>query len=99
MIAIGLGLPAVGGDQVAVVLHRLGPVVHQVLVDVVGVDQRLAGVVGEQVLGQRGDDLLGMAAGLQRLERRGASLPPGGEMGVHAGDEGGELRVLVDGRS
>ena len=33
--AVGLGLPAVGGDQVAVVLHGLSPVVHQVLVDVV----------------------------------------------------------------
>ncbi len=53
MMRCGLGLPAVGGDQVAVVLHGLGPVVHQVLVDVVGVDQRLVGVVGEQVLGQR----------------------------------------------
>ena len=51
--AVGLGLPAVGGDQVAVVLHRLGPVVHQVLIDVVGVDERLAGVVGEQAFGQR----------------------------------------------
>ncbi len=26
----------------------------------------------------------------------GALLPPGGEVGVHAGDEGGELGVLVD---
>ena len=62
--AVGLGLPAIGGDQVAVVLHGLGPVVHQVLIDVVVVDERLAGVVGEQVLGQRGDDFLRMAAGL-----------------------------------
>ena len=63
--AVGLGLPAVGGDQVAVVLHGLGPVVHQVLIDVVLVDERLAGVVGKQVLGQVDDDLLRMAAGLQ----------------------------------
>ena len=33
-------LPAVGGDQVAIVLHGLGPVVHEVLIDVVGVEQR-----------------------------------------------------------
>ena len=32
--------PAVGGDEVGVVLHGFGPVVHQVLVDVVGVEQR-----------------------------------------------------------
>ena len=63
--AVGLGLPAIGGDQVAVVLHGLGPVVHEVLIDVVFVDERLAGVVGEQVLGERGDDFLGMATGLQ----------------------------------
>ena len=72
--AVGLGLPAIGGDQVAVVLHGLGPVVHEVLIDVVGVDERLAGVVGEQVFGKRGDHLLRMAAGLERLERRGARL-------------------------
>ena len=40
--------PAVGGDQVGVVLHRLGPVVHQVLIDVVGVDQRRWPECGEQ---------------------------------------------------
>ena len=74
--AVGLGLPAVGGDQVAVVLHGLRPVVHQVLIDVVVVDQRLAGVVGKQVFGERGDDFLRVAAGLQRLERLGALLPP-----------------------
>ena len=61
---VGLGLPAIGGDEVAVVLHGRGPVVHEVLVDVVFIDERLAGVVGEQVFGQLGDDLLGMAAGL-----------------------------------
>ena len=94
---VGLGLPAVGGDQVAVVLHGLAPVVHQVLIDIVGVDERLTGVVREQALGQRCDDLLGMAAGLQSFKRLGARLPPRGEMSVHAGDEGGELGVPVDG--
>jgi len=32
---------AVSGDQVGVVLHGLGPVIHQVLIDVVGVDKLL----------------------------------------------------------
>src|SRR5690606_8722126 len=32
--------PAVGNDQVGVVLHGFGPVVHQVLVNVVGIEQR-----------------------------------------------------------
>ncbi len=40
---------------------------------------------------------LGWQPACKRLERRGALLPPGGEVGVHAGDEGGELGVLVDG--
>ena len=60
----GLGDPAVGGDQVAIVLHGLRPVCHQVLIDVVGVDERFAGVVGEQALGKLSDDLLGLAVGL-----------------------------------
>jgi len=34
------GHPPVGGDEMGVVLHCGGPVVHQVLVDVVGVDER-----------------------------------------------------------
>jgi hypothetical protein len=67
--AVGLGLPAVGGDQISIVLHRGGPVVHEVLVDGVLVDQRLAGVVGQQVLGQRDDQVLGVEAGLQTLSR------------------------------
>ena len=35
MMRLVFGLPAVGGDQVTIVLHRLGPVVHQVLIDIV----------------------------------------------------------------
>src|SRR5215203_1941519 len=67
------------------------------LIDVVGVDKWLVKVVSEQALGQLRDDLLGMAADSQAFKRRGALLPPDGEMGVHAGDEGGELGVAVDG--
>src|SRR5690606_34982982 len=36
--------------------------------------------------------------GLRRLERGGAARAPAIEVAGHAGDEGGELRVLVDGR-
>ena len=50
-------LPAVGGDEVAVVLHGLGPVVHEVLIDVVGVDERRGREGGEQVLGDGLDEL------------------------------------------
>ncbi|MNC70126.1 hypothetical protein D3C75_1209040 [compost metagenome] len=45
------GLPAVGADQVAIVLHGLGPVVHEVLVDVVIVEQGRFGEGAEQVFG------------------------------------------------
>jgi hypothetical protein len=37
--AVDRGLPAVADDHPGVVLHGLGPVVHQVLIDAVGVDQ------------------------------------------------------------
>ena len=94
--AVGLGLPAVGGDEIAVVLHRLRPVVQEVLIDVVFVDERLVGVVGQQILGKSGDDFLRMTTDLQLPQRLGALLPPSGEMLVHAGDEGGKLRVFVD---
>ena len=43
--AAGLGFPAVCGYQIAIVLHGLEPVVHQMLIDRILVDQRLAGVV------------------------------------------------------
>src|SRR5580700_6088092 len=39
--AIGLGLPAIGSDQIAIVLHGFRPVVHQVLVDVIWLNKRL----------------------------------------------------------
>ena len=73
MMRVGLRLPAVRGDQVAVVLHGRGPVIHQVLIDVVAGDQRLVRVVGQQALAEADDQGLGGEAGLQRLERgRGA---------------------------
>lgn len=62
--AVGLGLPAVSGNKVAIVLHYLRPIVHEVLIDIVLVDERLICVVDEQVLGKRSDDFLWMAAGL-----------------------------------
>ena len=93
----GFGLPAVGGDDVAVVLHGLGPVVHEVLIDVVVVDQRLAGIMGQQTLGEVGDDVLGIEAWFQGFKHCDAFPSVNVEVGVHAGDEGGELRMLVNG--
>ena len=67
-------LPAVGGDEVAIVLHGLGPVVHEVLIDVVGVEQRRGLEGGEQVLGDGFDERLGMAVLGEALEQRRAGL-------------------------
>jgi hypothetical protein len=47
--SISLRLPAVGGDQITVVLHCLSPVIHQVLVNVVFINQLLASVMSQQV--------------------------------------------------
>ena len=67
-------LPAVGGDEVAVVLHGLGPVVHEVLIHVVGVEQRRGLEGGEQVLGDGFDERLGMAVLGEAFEPRGVGL-------------------------
>jgi hypothetical protein len=67
--AIGLGLPTIGGNQIDVVLHRLGPIVHQVLIDGVG------------SLGELVDDFLGVAAGGELAQGLGGGFPPGGEVG------------------
>ena len=82
---------------VAVVLHGLGPVVHQVLVNVISINQQLVLVVRQQPFGQLHNHLQGMAARPERLERGCALVPPDREMCVHAGDENGELRMLIDG--
>ena len=45
-----VGHPAIGRDEVAIVLHGRGPVVHEVLIDRVRVNERLAFGVGEEKL-------------------------------------------------
>ena len=57
-------------EQVDIVLHGLGPVVHQVLVDIVRVEQRGVGEGFQQVLGQRFDQRLGLAAHVDAFEAR-----------------------------
>ena len=61
--------PAVVGDEVAIVLHGLGPVVHQVLIDVVGIEQRRGSKGGEQILGDGLDQRLGMTVLGEAFER------------------------------
>ena len=94
--AVGFGLPAISSNEVAVVLHRFSPVVHEVLVHIVLVHQGLAGVVGEQVFGERCDHFFGVRSHLQPPQRLCTFLPPGSEVTVHARHEGKEFRVFVD---
>ena len=71
--------PAVVGDEVAIVLHGLRPVIHEVLIHVVGIEQRRCSEGGEQILGDGFDERLGMAVLGEVLEQRGAGLLPLGE--------------------
>jgi hypothetical protein len=48
-------------DEVAIVLHGLGQVVHEVLIDDVGVKQRCGLEGGQQLFGDTFDERLGMA--------------------------------------
>ena len=84
------------GDEIAIVLHGLGPVIHEVLIDIVGIEERRGLKGGEQVLGDAGDERLGVAVLGEALELRdGGGLPLGEEL-PGLGGEGGELRVGED---
>src|ERR1035441_3578568 len=63
-------LPPFRGDEIAIVLHGLGPVVHEVLINVVGIDKRRGLEGGEQILGDSFDERLGMAGFGEALEVR-----------------------------
>ena len=89
--------PAVGSDQVAVVLHGFGPVVHQMLVDVVGIEQRSRLEGGQQILGERLDQLLGVAVLGEAFERWRDGVLPVREERVRRVLEGGELGMAEDG--
>ena len=69
-------LPPFGRDQVAIVLHGLGPVVHEVLVDVISVQQRRRLECGEQILRDRFDERFWMAVYPKALEQRGTAFLP-----------------------
>ena len=94
----GLATPAVGGDQVGVVLHGRGPVVHQVLVDVVGVEQRHLAEAVEQRLGNLLDQRLGLAAALKGDELRRCLPSPVGKAAQRAPAKGVELLVIENDR-
>ena len=94
--ALRFGTPAFGADRIHVVLHRLGPLVEQQLIHGVGIDQRLALVMGQQALAQLLDHRLGVAARLQGDQLAGSLLAPGRKVLGHARQEAGELGMGGD---
>ena len=96
--AIGLSLPAVADKHVHIVLHGRGPVVHEVLIHIVGVEQRGFPKGFQQVLGQFLDQRLGFAALGDAFQARGVGFLPFGEQLGHGFIESGELGVAEDGR-
>ena len=85
------------GDQVAIVLHGLRPVVHEVLIDVVGIEERGGLEGGEEVFGDVGDERLGVAVLGEAFEQGDGGGLPLGEEFPGFGGEGGELGVGEDG--
>ena len=73
------------------------PVVHEVLIDVVGVEQRGGLEGGEQVLGDGFDEWFRVAVVGESLEARGAGLLPFGEEPGGGFVERGELGMAKDG--
>ena len=67
------------------------------LVDVIVINERLTGVVREQLFGEFLNQRLWMKSGLKVFEPHGGALVPLSKEGVHALDEGDELGVGVDG--
>ena len=76
--ARGRRYPAVGRDQVGVVLHGLRPIIHQALVDVVGVKQRRLAEGGKQVFGDSLDQGLGVSVLAEGRELLGGVGAPAG---------------------
>ncbi len=89
--------PSVSGDEIAVVLHGLRPVIHEVLIHVIGIEQGRSPEGGEHVLGDGFDEGLGMAVLREALEARDVGLLPLPEE-VHNGVvERDELPMAEDG--
>ena len=89
--------PAVGGDEISVVLHRRFPVVHQMLIDVVGIQQRCALKAGKQRFGQAFDQRLGVIFLTEIAQLGLCRLRPFGEAPGGGGIECGEFIMAEDG--
>jgi hypothetical protein len=86
------------GNEVRVVLQGLRPVVHEVLIDVVGVDERRGPEHGEQALGQCFDEGLRMAVLREPLHEWHLGRFPAREDARRLIVERGEFGMAKDGR-
>ncbi len=66
---VAIGLPTILGNHVYVILHGVGPVAHQVLVYIVFIDQTGFGKYAQDILGECFDQLFGVTAHAEALER------------------------------
>ncbi|KAF5035100.1 hypothetical protein DSECCO2_589140 [anaerobic digester metagenome] len=90
--------PPLGGDEIDVVLHPPGPVIHQALVGVVLIQQWQAGEPHDHILRERTNDLPRFCAGIERPKTRLVRRPPLVKDGGDPGHVGRKLRVGEDGR-
>ena len=99
-IGVGLAvqhrLPALLRQQVHIVLHRLGPVVHQMLIDIVGVEQRRGPEGLQQTFGQGFDQRLGVVIALDAGQSGAVGFPPSREPFAHLIVERGKLGMAED---
>ena len=84
-------------DQIDVVLHRLGPVVHEVLVDVVGVEQRGVRKVSSKSSERVSISALGWSPMVMPFRRGVLAFFHFANSAVTGCVEGGELGMAEDG--
>ena len=98
------GLIAVVADRIHIVLHSLRPVFHQHFIDIILVQKRHLGKIGQQQFRNSGNQLLWLDSLIQLHQIGGHSLFPPGISVVHlirmvnkfrvSGDRGDDLALL-----
>ena len=91
------GHPAIGSDDVAIVLHGFGPIIHEVLINRVGIDERLTFGMSQKVLRKVSNNFLRQAINLDLAQAQCCGGAPLGKMSLQSGDKRGELWMAVDG--
>lgn len=89
--------PADFCDAIGIVLHRLGRVVHQVLIDVIGIEQRHFAKGFQQALGQGLNENLRSVVLAERLELRRRCRSPSRKTRVNRCLKAGKFRMVENG--